>query len=359
MLHKEIVEMPSSRTMPDPELLRRARRESGLTQEEVGERAGLARNSISRYEAGSVFPSQLALNMLARIYNKPAEWFFQEASAATNRAIQQEAHAPVTVLEPPAGRSDEDQMNLPGRLKRARQKSGLTLEKAAEAVGTSFNTIWRYEAGQHQPSGSKLYALATLYGKPVEWFLGEEQDGPPAPDISESYQDEEEEKFVAGILRETRAFMSKRVETTPTGDLNSGDADTEEDIERLTAVAAAAGSGAAVYDETTKERVPFLTSWLREHSIRPADCNIISVSGDSMEPTIPGGSSIIVDRKRTEPREERIFVMRTEDGVVVKRLSKDEDGRWQVVSDNPKWETVPMLYDTDIIGEVRWSGRTH
>ena len=51
--------------------------------------------------------------------------------------------------------------------------------------------------------------------------------------------------------------------------------------------------------------------------------------------------------------------MRTEDGVVVKRLSKDEDGRWQVVSDNPKWETVPMLYDTDIIGEVRWSGRTY
>ena len=80
-----------------------------------------------------------------------------------------------------------------------------------------------------------------------------------------------------------------------------------------------------------------------------------------MEPTLPDGCSILVDRSqdRRRRRRGRIFVLRTEDGLVVKRAGKDEEGRWQVVSDNPKWETVPMLYDTDIIGEVRWSGRTY
>ena len=68
--------MPNSRTEPDPELLRRARRDVGLTQEAVSELVGLARNSISRYESGSVSPSVVALNMLATVYRKPVDWFF-------------------------------------------------------------------------------------------------------------------------------------------------------------------------------------------------------------------------------------------------------------------------------------------
>ena len=27
-----------------------------------------------------------------------------------------------------------------------------------------------------------------------------------------------------------------------------------------------------------------------------------------------------------------------------------------MISDNPNWETVPLLYGTDVIGEVRWMG---
>ena len=44
--------------------------------------------------------------------------------------------------------------------------------------------------------------------------------------------------------------------------------------------------------------------------------------------------------------------------MVVKRLGKDEKGRWQIVSDNPDWPPAPLLYGADIIGEVRWLART-
>ncbi len=64
-------------------------------------------------------------------------------------------------------------MALGDRLKYARNEAGYTLEGAAEAIGASFNTIWRYEAGYHKPSGPTLYALARLYRRPVEWFHGE------------------------------------------------------------------------------------------------------------------------------------------------------------------------------------------
>ena len=56
---------------------------------------------------------------------------------------------------------------------------------------------------------------------------------------------------------------------------------------------------------------------------------------------------------------DRIYVMRMEEGVVVKRLRQDDRGWWQVVSDNQDWDDVPMLYGTEIIGEVRWSAMTY
>ena len=70
--------MPNTRTNPIPSRLAQARRETGLTQEQAADRSGLSRTSIARYEGGTVGPSPVALNMLATIYGKPAEWFFGE-----------------------------------------------------------------------------------------------------------------------------------------------------------------------------------------------------------------------------------------------------------------------------------------
>ena len=127
---------------------------------------------------------------------------------------------------------------------------------------------------------------------------------------------------------------------------------------RLTEVASAAGVGAEVYDETPVGLLWFRNDWLLSHSIDPEQSHIISVRGESMEPTLPDGCSILVDRKRREPHEDRIYVMRTEDGLVVKRLGLDEEGRWEIRSDSPDWRITPMSPGTEIIGEVRWAART-
>ena len=93
-------------------------------------------------------------------------------------------------------------------------------------------------------------------------------------------------------------------------------------------VAAAAGGGAVVFDETVVGRLWFRRDWLGRHAIDPKQCNIISVNGESMEPILPSGCSILVDRSqgRRRRREGRIFVLRTEDGLVAKRVGRDEEG---------------------------------
>ena len=65
---------------------------------------------------------------------------------------------------------------LAKRLREARLLTEMTMEAVADAIDTSATTIWRYEAGQRRPSGPTLYALASVYSRPVEWFFGDSEE---------------------------------------------------------------------------------------------------------------------------------------------------------------------------------------
>ena len=120
---------------------------------------------------------------------------------------------------------------------------------------------------------------------------------------------------------------------------------------------AAAGGGAMVLDERVTGRIPFRRTWLQRHDLNPHQCNILRVVGESMEPTLPDGCSILVDRARRR-RVGHLFVLITADGLVVKRLGKDEAGDWQLLSDHPAWKPVLWPDGTEIIGQVRWTAKT-
>lgn len=120
----------------------------------------------------------------------------------------------------------------------------------------------------------------------------------------------------------------------------------------------AAGGGAVNLDEAPeKGRVFFRRDWLDRHGIDPTQCVVIGVRGESMEPTLTNGCSILVDRARTRRRDGGIFVLNTEEGLIVKRLGK-RGRRWQLVSDHPSWKSAPWPRDAQVIGEVRWASRT-
>ena len=123
-------------------------------------------------------------------------------------------------------------------------------------------------------------------------------------------------------------------------------------------VEAAAGGGAVNLDEApVKGPVWFRRDWLDGHGIDPTRCVVISVRGESMEPTLPAGAKILVDRDRTRRRAGRIFVITTGEGMVVKRLER-RGRQWFLISDHPSWEPVPWPREAEVVGEVRWSSRT-
>ncbi len=125
-------------------------------------------------------------------------------------------------------------------------------------------------------------------------------------------------------------------------------------------VEAAAGDGAFVLDESpVAGPVWFRRDWIAQQGIDPVQAVVISVRGDSMEPTLPAGCKILVDRRRRKRRNGLVFVLNVPEGLVVKRLRREDDGTWILASDSdsPDWPDAPWPADAEIVGEVRWMSR--
>ncbi len=124
-------------------------------------------------------------------------------------------------------------------------------------------------------------------------------------------------------------------------------------------IAAAAGGGTEAAEERTVGALAFRRDWLEGQGLDPTRCVVIGVRGASMEPTLPDGARILVDRTDRPRRAGRLYVLRTADGLVVKRAGR-RGGCWRLESDNPApdYPPAPWPADAETIGEVRWMART-
>ena len=116
----------------------------------------------------------------------------------------------------------------------------------------------------------------------------------------------------------------------------------------------AAGGGEPVFEESSDVSIAVaagaLASWAR-----PARLTCVRAAGDSMEPTIRDGDLVAVDSGRTDPLDGHLFAVRTDAGLVVKRLRR-RGGRWLLTSDNAAHAPRPVAGDDRILGQIAWCG---
>ena len=106
------------------------------------------------------------------------------------------------------------------------------------------------------------------------------------------------------------------------------------------------------------ESVWFGRDWLRRQGLDSTQCLIVRIQDDSMAETLPDGCSVLVNRRQRQRRVGRIFALRTEGRLLIRRAGKDASGAWLLQCDHPAWATVAWPDDAKVVGEVRWMART-
>ena len=123
-------------------------------------------------------------------------------------------------------------------------------------------------------------------------------------------------------------------------------------------VDAAAGGGSFSDQERVIGTLAFCRTWMENHYLTPRQCFVMGVRGESMEPILYPGSSILVDQDRRAWRPGKIFVVDAWHGLVVKYADEDEEGNWLLASAHESYEPIPFPEDAKIVGQVVWTART-
>ena len=221
----------------------------------------------------------------------------------------------------------------------ARKQAGLLQVDLAVALGDRYSQsmISMVECGQRELRASGVIRAARELGVSVDYLYGLTDDPAPYTELAEK---------IGALADEAALAVSPEIREVPGA--------RPIPVHRLQS---AAGGGAVDLDETIKTFAYFRQEWLSKKGLTSSQCSIINVAGESMEPTLPDGCVILLDRNRTRRRRGHIFVVRTEDGLIVKKAGKDKDGGWQLVSDHPSWKPVPWPDGAEVIGEVKWMAR--
>jgi len=101
----------------------------------------------------------------------------------------------------------------------------------------------------------------------------------------------------------------------------------------------------------------FRHDWLAKRKIDPKKCLVMHVSDQSMEPTLAKHSAVLVDRTQRRRQVGRIYVIRTDKEVTIRRLGK-VNNQWQLISDHPKLKPTPFPAKASVIGVLRWVAKT-
>ncbi len=230
------------------------------------------------------------------------------------------------------------------RLKALRQSLGVSQKNMAKRLGVSPGTLSLMESGQSPVSGDVIYAIACKYR---EVDIYELLCGEPTPSRVDA-QD------VAACVRPIIRPLGDRLDDLPPESV----ADDYLAVPLLDGQVAA-GAGGVVWDQV-KSLV-----WVYKPEVgRRRNLVAVRVAGDSMEPYIPEGAIIIIDRDRWRVRGKRrnVWALRTEDGdIQIKRLHRT-DGGLLIISDNFTKHPPEPAWTGDlrklVVGRVIWMWRS-
>jgi phage repressor protein C with HTH and peptisase S24 domain len=245
-----------------------------------------------------------------------------------------------------------------------------SLRSFGKMVGISEGGLRKYlPPGTSKPTFDKLVAIARYKGVNLEWLATGEGPKESLPDSFWFNSD------IDTKAKEQQAHISKAADVgiqmwveTDWSDLERKDQlrrqrNFEEEYALIEGyhVAVSTGHGAFGEGAEVTRRLAFRRRWLSYRGFKPEQLKVVFARGDSMEPTIKDGDSLLINLASTSPVDGKIFVVRLGDQLYAKRIQKRWDGGIELISDNKEYNTqvIPAaeLEHLQVIGQVVWIGK--
>ncbi|MGH7075447.1 MAG: XRE family transcriptional regulator, partial [Stellaceae bacterium] len=257
------------------------------------------------------------------------------------------AHYVEKVKEKASGAAPADALNydpmagevsaVSRRLKEIRRRAGLSIREVAEALGMEHGSSYQHYEDRYRKPLLPLDLVQKLM-----------------PIFARAGADPAELYALAGVDASGTHLLQ-----SDAGGEGSGRMMRIEELD----IRASAGGGLTAEAGRVLDTWQIPTAIIRGYSTAPAsDLRIITVMGDSMEPTLLPGQRVLIDTGDRKPSPPGIFVVWDGLGLVVKRvqaLPHSEPPRVKITSDNGKYDPYERTLDEAyiqgrVIGQWRW-----
>ncbi|QQX78540.1 helix-turn-helix transcriptional regulator [Shewanella sp. KX20019] len=220
------------------------------------------------------------------------------------------------------------------RIKECRKAGKFTQPAIAKTIGVTKATISLWESGSTSPKGENLHALAKALGCTPEYLLY----GIKAPKV------------------EKNAEWAGEFEPWDNGSLLGAD---EVEVPFYMEVELAAGEGIAEAVEYKGPKLRFAKSTLKRQNVDTYNAACVKVSGNSMEPVLPHGSTVGIDTAAINIVDGKMYAINHDGMLRVKMLYRLPGNGLRLRSYNID-EYPDERYEADalkhikVIGKVFW-----
>lgn len=209
------------------------------------------------------------------------------------------------------------------RLRSERERVGLSRDQVVTHISYSRSTLQQWEAGSTEPPISAIGQLAHLYKVSPQYLIfGTDGDTPiETPNTAAN-----DEYYYVPYYRDI--------------------------------VASAGGGKFSDGVIGTDDFLAFRRDWINRTNLVATELVALNTDGDSMFPTIPENATILVDKSKNIAKDGRIYVVRIDDRLYVKRTQWLPTGL-RLISDNKElYDPIDLTRadlngsDVEIYGQV-------
>lgn len=259
-------------------------------------------------------------------------------------------------------------MKLSERIKAARTHAGLTQRELADKVGIAQTAISQLESGKTLRS-THLFTIAEECGVSASWLVTgmggmlldpRVQAAVSAADAAfrRGYEDAVGEGSEDSANETAESLDLTVVEVW---DDETPLADDEVEIPFLREVELSAGSGRTVIEQSSTAKLRFGKRSLRDHNVQFDKAVCVVVSGNSMEPVLPHGSTVGINTAQTSIMDGKMYALKHDGQLRVKVLYRLPGGGIRMRSLNQaehpdeSYTAAEMAaHSIHIIGRVFW-----